>query len=135
MTMDLPVPDGVAAAAETAVAMLQALGTIVEHSGLRTRLVIQTGHVPCLTVTSVATPDLREVIRAARADGTWHYWWSWSEPISPDPAVAATRIRHVLGATTAADPASGEDCRPDAASTARDQPDIAAEPDRKDVQP
>jgi hypothetical protein len=96
--MTTAAPASLTVGADTAVTMLTALAAALDHPGLRTRLVIQVGQAPSLTVTSTDAPDLREDIRAAPAGGTWDYWWSWGEPIDPDPATAATRIRHVLRA-------------------------------------
>jgi hypothetical protein len=90
--------------AETAVTMLEALGTELDAAGLRTQLVIRAGAVPVLHVTSPAPGSLSEEIGAAPLAGTWHYFWPWSEPIHTTPADAATAIRRAL--TTPAAPAT-----------------------------
>jgi hypothetical protein len=86
-------------AAETALAMLQALGTELVRAGLRSRLNPQ---VPYLTVTSPAAADLSERVRAVPdAAGAWHFWWSWGEPIAAAVPEAAAAIRRVLRTATA----------------------------------
>jgi hypothetical protein len=85
-------------AAATAVTMLETLGTALDGMGLRTRLIIQAGAVPVLLATSPQASQLSERIRAAPLAGTWHYFWSWAEPIAPAPAEAATAIARVLRA-------------------------------------
>src|SRR5580693_4766594 len=93
------------ASAETAITMLEALGTELGAAGLSTRLVIQAGAVPVLHVTSPAPGSPSRQIGAAPLAGTWHYFWPWSEPIHTTPDGAADAIRRAL--TTPAPAAPG----------------------------
>jgi hypothetical protein len=103
MATTTPAPPG-AGPTETAVTMLTALGTALDGQSLRTRLITQAGAVPVLLVTNPRATQLSERICAAPLAGTWHYFWSWAEPIAPTPAGAATAIARVLRTAAPAGP-------------------------------
>ena len=103
MTTTTPAPAGPGSAG-TAATMLEALSTALDGQGLRTRLITGLGAVPVLLVTSPAATQLSERICAAPLAGTWHYFWSWAEPIAPATAEAATAIARVLRATPPGQP-------------------------------
>jgi|HubBroStandDraft_1064217.scaffolds.fasta_scaffold231572_2 hypothetical protein len=100
-------PTARAAGAGTAVTMLTSLAAVLGEHGLRTRLVTPAGAAPVLLVTSREAADLRERITAAPLESTWHYWWSWQEPVPGcgDTTRAADAIRRVLRTTTQPSPA------------------------------
>jgi hypothetical protein len=99
----MPAATTAAGHAATAVTMLEALGIALHGTGLQARLLIQAGTVPALQVTSPAL-GRSERICAAPLAGTWHYFWSWAEPIAPTPAGAATAIARVLRTAAPAGP-------------------------------
>jgi hypothetical protein len=49
-----------------------------------------------------ATALSEQIYAHPLADGTWTYWWSWAEPITPDPASTADAITRVLRTATGA---------------------------------
>jgi hypothetical protein len=87
-----------APAGDTATAMLQALAAELAPAGLATRMHAEAGRPPALRVSNPAAPALTERICAGPDQGTWTYWWSWAEPIDPDPARAAAAITRALRA-------------------------------------
>jgi hypothetical protein len=84
------------ATVETAVAMLEALGTEMEAIGWPARLDMTAGRPPSLRVANPAAAALAEQIYAAPRHDGFCYWWSWAEPIARHPAEAAALISRAL---------------------------------------
>lgn len=84
--------------ATTATAHLHSLGELLERRGLHVRLGTTPGGLPQLIVVSMAVPTVSEVIFASQRQGTWWFWWSWAERISPvdDLPTASARICHAV---------------------------------------
>jgi hypothetical protein len=87
---------------ETAISMLENLGTELAAAGWTTRLQVAPGRAPALFVGNPepGAAALNETIYAAPKDDGFWYWWSWSEPIARDTAQAAALIRRALRAAT-----------------------------------
>ncbi|MGI8446684.1 MAG: hypothetical protein ACR2MP_05765 [Streptosporangiaceae bacterium] len=87
-----------AAASETAVVRLEALGAELLRLGWQSRLDIAAGRLPNLLVQApVTAPSARAetIYCALRIDGWW-FWWSWATPIAEEPADAARAIVQTL---------------------------------------
>lgn len=64
-----------------------------------TAQVARTGSRECVGVANQSVPQLSETVYAAPADdGTWWFWWSWADRITPigEVETAAFKIAYVL---------------------------------------
>jgi hypothetical protein len=87
-------PATTSAAAQTAISLLEALGTELGRAGWATRLLIVAGRAPSLHVQNPVAAQLTETIYAAPKDDGFWFWWSWHEPIAQtSPETAAIIIR------------------------------------------
>lgn len=82
----------------TATAHLLHLIKHLTRDGLSARIHVDRHGHPQAIVVNPDAPALSEDVSAAPQEGTWWYWWSWSEKIAPVDEVdaAAARICHVL---------------------------------------
>lgn len=83
------------------IARLEALATELAARGWTTRLHAPRGQSPSLHTRNPepGAAALSEHIYAhPRTDGTWVYWWPWTDPIADTAADAATVIVRVLRA-------------------------------------
>jgi hypothetical protein len=84
-------------------ARLEGLAEVLNHHGLRARLITPPGRVPSLHVVNPSAAALAEDVYAGRGqDGLWWFWWSWAERITvgEDLEGAASMIVHVLAASS-----------------------------------
>jgi hypothetical protein len=91
---------GVGSATE-AMQFLETLATAMAAQGWTTAIETPPGRLPALYVRNPHAPVLSEHIYAwPNTNGTWFYWWSWGQAISPAApsalAKAAGIIAHVL---------------------------------------
>jgi hypothetical protein len=78
---------------------LEGLAEVLDHHGLRTRLVTPPGRLPSLHVVNPSATALAEDVYAGPGpDGLWWFWWPWAERIAAgeDLEGAATMIERVL---------------------------------------
>ena len=78
---------------------LEKLGEELTRRGMQVRVVLPPGRVPSLYVVNPDARALEEHIYAGcGSDGSWWFWWSWAERISPteDLDASATAIVRVL---------------------------------------
>jgi streptogramin lyase len=91
----------VAADTEAARQAAAQLGVLADNLAGRgfTAQITQAGTRACVAVTNRSVPQLSEVVNVAPADdGTWWFWWPWSDRIAPvtDVDAAAFKIAYVL---------------------------------------
>jgi hypothetical protein len=94
-------PTTAADRATEAVQFLEALATAMAAQGWITHVEIPRGRPPALYVRNPHAPVLSEHIYAwPSTNGSWFYWWSWGQIISPATTSAAAKtagiIAHVL---------------------------------------
>jgi hypothetical protein len=83
---------------------LEALASELAARGWIARLHTPPGQIPALYVQN---PDAEAaalceyIYAAARADGTWTFWWPWAQALPPAIGEAADTIIRVLRATDA----------------------------------
>jgi hypothetical protein len=88
-----PAPAG----AETAVRLLEALGTELGQLGWAARLAITAGRPPALHVTSTsAGAGPGADIGAGLMAGDWWYFWPGAQPIARAPSEAAALVSRAL---------------------------------------
>ncbi|GAA3135553.1 hypothetical protein [Streptosporangium carneum] len=82
----------------TATAHLARLTERLMRHGLHTRIRTSRRGSLQLVVLSPDAPALSEIVYAAPQEGTWWFWWSWSERIASvdETDVAAQRIGYVV---------------------------------------
>ncbi|MEV8633858.1 hypothetical protein AB0395_19580 [Streptosporangium sp. NPDC051023] len=82
----------------TATAHLARLTEHLMRYGLHSRVRVTRHGCPQLVIVNPDAPALSEIVYAAPQEGTWWFWWSWSERISStdETGVAARRIGCVL---------------------------------------
>lgn len=90
-----------AGSATEAVQFLEALASAMAAQGWTTHLETPPGRLPALYIRNPHAPVLSEHIYAwPNTNGTWLYWWSWGQPISPTATSALAKavgiIAHVL---------------------------------------
>src|SRR5258707_1733001 len=63
---------------------LDRLAPELAKQGMTTNVMAPAGRVPSLRVVNPAAPALAEDVYAGCCeDGSWWFWWSWSERIAP----------------------------------------------------
>jgi hypothetical protein len=85
--------------AAEAIAVLEVLALRLGSDGLQVQLHAPPDRRPMLHVTNPRVMMLSELVTADQdGDGTWWFWWSWAERISParDLGHAASVIARVL---------------------------------------